>query len=50
MFDEEKARNDIEKMRRAYDEAIKEIDEVLSRQKEIADKIYRFKQKKESNT
>ena len=46
MFDEEKVKKDLGKMREAYEKAIKEMDEILARQKEIADKIYNIKNKK----
>jgi hypothetical protein len=49
MFDEEKVKKDLEKMSRIYEEAIKEMDEILARQKEIEEKIYKAKQRK-SNT
>jgi len=49
MFNEEKAKEDLDRMRKAYEEAIKEMDDILARQKEIAEKIYRAKQKEESD-
>lgn len=41
MFNEEKAKKDLEKMRKAYEDAIKEMDDILARQKEIEEKIYK---------
>ncbi|MDD5489371.1 MAG: hypothetical protein PHP25_01670 [Candidatus Moranbacteria bacterium] len=49
MFNEEKVKKDLKKMAEVYAEAIKEMDAVLARQKEIAEKIYKIKQEK-SNT
>jgi hypothetical protein len=40
MFDEEKAKKDILRMREAYDNALKKIEEVEKRQAKIAEKIY----------
>jgi hypothetical protein len=49
MFDEEKVKRDLEKMRKAYENAIKEMDRILARQKEIAEKIYEIKQKRKND-
>jgi hypothetical protein len=45
MFDEEKAKKDLGKMREAYIKSIKEMDDILARQKEIAEKIYKISEK-----
>jgi flagellar biosynthesis chaperone FliJ len=41
MFDEEKAKKDIEKMRKAYDEALKKLEDIEARQEKIAQEIYK---------
>jgi hypothetical protein len=41
MFNEEKVKKDIEKMRKAYDEALKELGVIDARQKKIAEEIYK---------
>lgn len=40
MFDEEKVKKDLEKMRKIYAEALKELKDIEARQEEIAQKIY----------
>jgi flagellar biosynthesis chaperone FliJ len=40
MFNEEKVKKDLEKMRAAYDKALKSLDEIQARQAKIAEKIY----------
>jgi hypothetical protein len=45
MFDEEKAKKDIEKMRKAYEKAFKRLDEIKARQEKIAKIIYKAGEK-----
>ncbi|MFA5872271.1 MAG: hypothetical protein WC858_06175 [Parcubacteria group bacterium] len=40
MFDEDKVKKDLEKMRKAYEKAMKDFDEIEARQKKIAEMIY----------
>jgi hypothetical protein len=40
MFDEEKTKKDIERMRKAYMKALKKFDDIKERQAAIAQKIY----------
>jgi len=40
MFDEVKVQKDLEKMRKTYEGALKELKDVEARQEEIARKIY----------
>jgi len=40
MFNEEKAKNDLEKMRKTYVKALKDLKDIEARQEEIAKKIY----------
>jgi hypothetical protein len=40
MFNEEKAKKDLERMREAYAEASKSLDDIKERQTKIAQKIY----------
>jgi hypothetical protein len=40
MFDEEKVKKDLERMRKTYAEALKDLKDIEARQKEIAQKIY----------
>ena len=40
MFNEEKVKKDIQRMREAYDKALKDLDEIKERQSKIAQKIY----------
>ncbi|MDP1845928.1 MAG: hypothetical protein Q8L09_04250 [Candidatus Moranbacteria bacterium] len=49
MFDEEKAKKDIEKMRKSYDEALKELKDIEARQEEIAKKIYAIPKSNKNN-
>lgn len=41
MFDEEKVKKDLEKMREAYEKALKRLDEIEERQKKIREMIYK---------
>ena len=40
MFDEEKVKKDLERMREAYKKALKNLDDIQKRQAKIAEKIY----------
>jgi len=40
MFDEDKIKKDLEKMREAYAKASKKLDDIRARQAKIAEKIY----------
>jgi hypothetical protein len=40
MFDEEKVKKDLEKMRGAYQAALKRLEDIQARQKKIAQEIY----------
>jgi len=40
MFDEEKVKKNLERMRKTYAEALKELKDIEARQEEIAKKIY----------
>ncbi|MDI6778564.1 MAG: hypothetical protein QMD77_05305 [Patescibacteria group bacterium] len=49
MFDEEKVKRDLEKMREAYEKAFKRLDEIKAGQDKIAKIIYKARQKTEHN-
>jgi hypothetical protein len=48
MFNEEKAKKDLERMREAYAKAFKKLDEVEARQQGIAEIIYKAEKKADS--
>lgn len=41
MFDEEKVKKDLERMRKSYDEALKKLEDIEARQEKIAREIYK---------
>lgn len=43
MFDEEKVKKDLERMREAYKKALKRLDKVEERQQKIGELIYKEK-------
>jgi archaellum component FlaC len=45
MFDEEKVKKDLVKMREAYEKALKDIKDIEARQEEIAKKIYAIRER-----
>jgi hypothetical protein len=45
MFDEEKVKKDLIRMRSAYKEALKDLKEIEARQEEIAKKIYAIRER-----
>jgi hypothetical protein len=49
MFDEEKVKKDLDKMRKAYKKAMKSFDEIEARQKKIAEMIYGIKNNEDKN-
>lgn len=49
MFDEEKVKKDLERMRKIYEDAIKELDDIKARQDKIAEIIYKVPKKLEAN-
>lgn len=48
MFDEEKVKRDLEKMRKAHKEAMERLDDIKIRQDKIRKKIYEARQNKSS--
>jgi len=45
MFDEEKVKKDLERMRKAYEKALKDLREIKARQDKITREIYEARQK-----
>lgn len=45
MFDEDKVKKDIERMRKAYGKALKRLEDIKARQEKIAEKIYAARKK-----
>ena len=49
MFNEEKVKKDLEKMRKSYEDALKELKDIEARQEEIAKKIYAIRDRNKHN-